>query len=269
MEPTLCLNCGNFPCICGDQYKHLSEYEYNELLKNLANLRDDVTVYRHGEDIVSIINHIPPEQKSLFIMGSEEVVSMPKDWKVFLQTNDTARARELIDKLTKLTIDEFTFPSGLIITILIKCQLSENTYVTLLKNWLQSCSDDVSFMIRSLLDDSAAYIKTSIDRLASFILGFNSVIPEDLGTIDKMRINAAITIKNLLVDLQDHNAPGASMNLMLFMSTLTSYMEKKYLVEYNSNWCDHNLDLAIYYIDESFRQFIDKTAIDLPLLPAY
>jgi len=271
MQPTLCLKCGDFPCTCGEQYKNLEEYQYNELLKNLAKLKDDVTIYRHGQDIVSIVNNIPKEKTALFEIGSLEVASMPKDWKVFLQANEKVCARTLIDKLTKWNIDEFTFPSGLILAIMLKCNFSENVYARLLKDWMRGCNDDVTLMIRSLIDEKAAYLKTSIDNIDSFLLGFNSVPAQSLGTIDKMRINAAIVFKNLLLDIQAYRASAASMNLMLFMSTIVSYTEKQNIITYTSDWCDHELDNAVIYIDESFRNFVDKdkTEMNFPLLTAY
>lgn len=263
-EPRLCLSCCQFPCLCGDQYKTLSDNQYNTLLKNLSKLRDNVVVTRDGKNIINIVKDVPEGSVSLF--SFDEVESMPKSWQAFFNKNLTTTAQRLVKIITEKSIDELSFPSGLILAILIKSRLPQKKYAEVIYNWLKSRNDALCTPIASLIDTSATYLDTTIDNISRFVVNFNSIPIETLDELGKMCKNSASILNTTLRYIRDENAELASVSFARFMQSLVTYSTDSQISETDHRWCIPEYNNDIVYIDESFREYASDEDFDLPEL---
>ncbi len=269
MEPALCLNCGTFPCTCGEQYKKLADREYFTLLHSLSKLRNDVDVYVHGTPIINKLNDIPDTKTSLF--DHEDAELMPDDWRDYLLEFCT---RSPSDQISIIAQDQSTetmkFPSGLILIILMRCNYSERDFARLFKYWLKDREDDVSRFIAPLIDDKAAYLKTSIAEIDSALLDISSA-KERPNAIMLMIENALKATKYMLFAIKEKEMLDAAAMFMKLMYSIVALNEMPTKHTTDKEYLESEINFDIYYIEEGFRRFILEYLhkIDLPHLKMF
>lgn len=271
MEPTLCLNCGTFPCTCGEQYKKLNDNEYFTLLNNLSKLNKNVDIFVNGKSIVNVLYGLSDTTTHLF--DTNDIELMPDDWTTYLTKQDHRNPKELISIIAAdKSTETMKFPSGLILAILMRCGLSEHDFAMLFKKWLeQRNGDDVSRFIAPLIDDKATYLKSSIAEIDEALLGFVCATDIEPDAITIMIKNALIAIKTMFIGIREKEIMDSAAMFMKFMYSVIALNEMPQPQKTCKEYIESLINFDIYYMDESFRKFILEylQEIELPQLTIF
>lgn len=261
MENTVvCLNCLHTPCLCGEQYKQLTDYQYNLLLFNLSKLRDNVDVHIGGKDIVSIMRDIPDNVKYLFT--EEETSSMPKTWQQFLNENSSNTAKNVAFNVANLDVDKLNFPSGLLLALIIRSYVPQKQMLSFLHHWLSSRQDEASIALAAITTKHLSTLADTMNAVSQRAIRFNSIPEESLGDTGKLIRNSTIAFNRTLRSINDSDIRAASANLNVLMRNLVCCDITAVSTDHVWDFPEFNND--IFYVDESFRQSFINEKIEFP-----
>lgn len=268
-EPTLCLNCANFPCTCGEQYKNLSKYDLLNLMQELEQIGkekynlDSLNVTLNNLPIIFELRDIPKTQTTLF--DAKEVEGLPKSWIDFLNSHESDSLEDKVKMLCDVSSDDIVFPSGLIMAILIKSRLTERAIANTIKDWLVSNHDDVSRVLQGFIDPHASYLKSSINELELTVEGWKADKTRH-GTLNRMLLNAAIALRIVLEEIRQKDVIRVANYFSLLMACIVGDISITPQLEEHlrQNNVTNAFDYTIYYTDENFRKYIRKQKLRLP-----
>ena len=273
-QPTLCLKCGNFPCTCGKQYANLTKKNFLTLLNNLSiigkerNLFNKCSIKVDGQDVNNAILEIPDEVKTLFV--ADDLIYMPKMWVVYLKSSEIIRKppRDLILKIAReKSTDDFSFPSGLIMALMLRAEVDTMKIVEILKHCLELSEYNISNSLLPLFNVRGGLPQTTLSNIRTEYLRMKELVTtadnnDNTVTWDGnfgQDLACLQSLYNLVQAIIERSAITSSYFLNRFMANLEGYGPD--LTE-TVIWCDTNYDTNIFYIDEYFRRAVKELLVD-------